>query len=403
MNATHSQPTVQLIDDVKQRQHYQSLVERYGSPLLVYDAERLRQQYLSLKAALPGVELYYAVKAHPDSAIIETIDQLKGNFDISSTGETALMLNAGIPGHRTLYTHPIKKDRDIADALRFGTKTFVVDNLSELKKIVPYRAHLDILLRLSFRSSSAKVDLSRKFGCDVSEAKDICIEADKLGINIKGFSFHVGSQCENADKHVEAIESCHEVMLALGKQLKQPLNTLDIGGGFPADYALRGLDIRAWCQPIKKALSALPEDWSIIAEPGRYLVAAAVEGIATVTGKSLRDGLRWYYLDDGVYGSYSGQIFDYVRYPLSILNSQPSDKTFGSVLAGPTCDSIDIVAEDIQLPELEIGDLVIGHQMGAYTAATRTQFNLLPNAKFVSISEIAASDIHKPEQYVLAV
>jgi len=366
----------------QQKASYEALIKQHGSPLLIYDQNILKQQYHALQKALPNVELYYAVKAHPNEAIIQTIDELDGGFDIASAGEMDLLLQQKVSGRRTVHTHPIKKDQEIRDALRFGATTFVIDNIDELKKLLPYKSRVGVLLRISFRSSNAIVDLSKKFGCDIQEAKEITLAAEKLGIHIKGFSFHVGSQCENADKHVEAIHSCQKLMLDLNQTLKQPLSTLDIGGGFPADYSLKGIDITVFCAPISKALQTLPDDWHLLAEPGRYLVAPAVTSITTVTGKSIRHGRRWYYLDDGVYGSYSGQIFDHAIYPLQIMQK---GETHPSILAGPTCDSIDIVAEDILLPELQIGDLVIGLQMGAYTAATKTRFNSLPDAKFISL------------------
>ena len=384
MNSSPLQHIIKTIASTEQGDYYQSLVREHGSPLLVYDERILIEQYQALQKALPEVELYYAVKAHPNAAIIDSIDKLGGGFDIASAGEMDLLLQAKISGRRTIHTHPIKKDQEIRDALRFGATTFVVDNIDELKKLLPYRQRVGVLLRLSFRSENAKIDLSKKFGCDTDEAQSICLAAEQLGIHIKGFSFHVGSQCDNADKHVEAIHRCYELMQSLNQQLKQPLSTLDLGGGFPADYRLAGLDIDAFCAPIRQALEQLPDDWHLLAEPGRYLVAPAVTSITTVTGKSLRHGIRWYYLDDGVYGSYSGIIFDHACYPLSILKSGTGQP---SILAGPTCDSIDIIAEDIQLPELDIGDLIIGHQMGAYTAATKTRFNSLPDAKFITVNQ----------------
>lgn len=361
---------------------YHALVTEHGSPLLVYDASVLEAQFKSLSHALPGVDLYYAVKAHPDSNIIQTIDKLEGGFDIASAGEMDLLLDHQISGRRTIHTHPIKKDDEIKKALRFGATTFVIDNLDELKKLLAYRTRVGILLRVSFRSASASVDLSRKFGCAIEEVKDLVFAAEKLGIHIKGLSFHVGSQCDNADMHVEAIEQCHSVMQDCNKDLNMPMSMLDIGGGFPADYELKCIDIEAFCSPIRTALNNLPKDWHLLAEPGRYLVAPAVVSITTVTGKSVRHGIRWYYLDDGVYGSYSGQVFDHACYPIQTLKN---GETFCSVLAGPTCDSIDIVAENVNLPELEIGDLIIGLQMGAYTAATKTRFNSLPDAKLVCV------------------
>jgi len=378
---TKTRPIV-ISTDQSSKQYYQELVDIHGSPLLVFEPKVLVNQYELLKNALPEVELFYAVKAHPDSHIINTIDQLGGGFDIASAGEMDLLLSHQISGRRTIHTHPIKKDKEIRDALRFGATTFVVDNLHELKKLIPYRGRVGVLLRVSFRSATATVDLSKKFGCAENEVKEIVLEAEKLGVHIKGLSFHVGSQCVDAQKHVEAIESCHALMNEINNTAKRPMSIMDIGGGFPADYLLENIDIHRFCQPIRHALKDSPKDWHIIAEPGRFLIAPAVKSVTTVTGKSMRAGTPWYYLDDGVYGSYSGQIFDHAQYPLQVFKDGECVK---SILAGPTCDSIDIVAEDILLPELEIGDLVIGLQMGAYTAATKTRFNSIPDAKLIVV------------------
>ena len=361
---------------------YQQLAEQFGTPLLVYDAQVVRQQYARLQRALPRVHLYYAVKAHPHERVIRTIDELGGGFDVASSGETDLLLRMKVFGKRTIHTHPIKKDAEIRTALRFGVTTYVVDNLHELEKLVPYRARVGVLLRVGFRSRSAVVDLSKKFGCSLQEVENIADRARQLGVHIKGLSFHVGSQCATSDEHVRGIQQCHQLMQRLNQRDQAPMNVLDVGGGFPADYGASPVDVDAFCRPIRNALEGVPKDWDILAEPGRFLVAAAVTSITSVVGASVRDGVRWYYLDDGVYGSYSGQVFDHACYPIEVLRSGP---THPSVLAGPTCDSIDIVADDIKLPLLQAGDLVIGHQMGAYTAATRTRFNSLPDARFLDL------------------
>lgn len=383
MSALDTRPllTLESVDQSEQQlAHYQQLLKQHGSPLLVFDANVLRNKFESLQKALPGVDLYYAVKAHPDSHIVSVIDALGGGFDIASAGEMDLLLQHKISGRRTIHTHPIKKDQEIRDALRFGATTFVVDNLYELKKLVNYRSRIGVLLRVSFRSESAKVDLSKKFGCSPDEVIELVSAAEKLGIHIKGLSFHVGSQVDNAAKHVEAVHACHSLMEQINLSADKPLSVLDIGGGFPADYALAGFDIQTFCAPIRDALSALPSDWHIIAEPGRYLIAPAVTSITTVAGKSHRNGFVWYYLDDGIYGSYSGQLFDHAVYPLQVFRG---GEKHASIIAGPTCDSIDVVAENILMPSLEIGDLIVGHQMGAYTAATKTRFNSLPDAKLI--------------------
>ena len=375
-----SQRTILLGANQSQIDYYQALVKQHGTPLLEYRPSVLKAQYQALSKALPGVDLYYAVKAHPDPNIIRTIDELGGGFDVASAGEMDLLLEHKVSGRRTIHTHPIKKDSEIRDALRFGSTTFVVDNLHELRKLEAYRSRVGVLLRVSFRSESAQVDLSRKFGCEVNEVAEIVNQAEQLGIHVKGLSFHVGSQCVNSDKHCQAIIACRDLMVEINKTAKRPMSMLDIGGGFPADYQLTGFDIHAFCKPIYQALSSLPSDWHLLAEPGRYLIAPAVTSITSVTGKSKRSGVNWYYLDDGVYGSYSGQIFDHTVYPIQVLKT---GTTKPCILAGPTCDSIDVIAENIDLPELQIGDLVLGLQMGAYTAATKTRFNSIADAKFV--------------------
>jgi ornithine decarboxylase len=384
MNTPHPIDTRPLItgDDPTSQAHYEQLVAEHGSPLLVLNRRVLQARFKALQAALPEVDLYYAVKAHPDPEIIKIIDQLGGGFDIASAGEMSLLLDHKVSGRRTIHTHPIKKDQEIRDGLRFGATTFVIDNAHELKKLVPYRSRVGVLLRVSFRSASAIVDLSKKFGCAPDEVADLVQQANALGIHVKGLSFHVGSQCNDASKHVEAITRCHALMQEINTTANKPLSVLDIGGGFPADYALQGLDIDAFCAPIRTALAELPKDWHLIAEPGRYLVAPSVTSVTTVAGKSVRNGFRWYYLDDGIYGSYSGQLFDHATYPLQVFRD--GDER-ASIIAGPTCDSIDVVAENIAMPELEIGDLLIGHQMGAYTAATKTRFNSIPDAKLVVV------------------
>jgi ornithine decarboxylase len=366
----------------EEAEHWQALVKTHGSPLLIFDRRVLKQQYEKLQDALPGVSLYYAIKALPHSDVLETLDELDAGFDVASSGELELLLSIKVSGRRTIHTHPIKRDKDIRDALRFGSTTFVVDNLDELKKLVPYRSRIGVLLRVSFRSESAVVDLSKKFGCVEGDVPGLVQEAEQMGLHVKGLSFHVGSQCQTPDKHVEAIQRCHALMQQVNEKAKAPLATLDIGGGFPADYKLEGLDIGAFCAPIRAELNVLPADWHLLAEPGRYLVAPAVTSITTVIGKAVRNGTPWYYMDDGVYGSYSGQIYDHTIYPLQVLKQGELTE---SVLTGPTCDSIDVIDESIALPDLEIGDLIIGHQMGAYTAATKTRFNLLPDATFITI------------------
>lgn len=364
---------------------YQQMVQQHGSPLLVLDCDQLVKQFHALSSALPDVSLYYAIKALPHPAAIQTLDELGAGFDIATTGEIELLRAQSARARNTIHTHPIKRDDDIRNALRFGCTTFVIDNIWELEKFTGYRHRVGLLIRVSFPNPDTPIDLSRKFGCREDEVSILIQKAQSLGLHVKGLSFHAGSQCPDSTNHAHAIKQCATIIDDVYKDFGKLLSILDIGGGFPVEYMQKTMDIESFCAPIREALKQLPEHMQIIAEPGRYLSAPAMKAVSTVMGKARRGDTCWYYLDDGVYGSYSGQLFDHATYPLTVFSD--IQQTEQAVLAGPTCDSIDVIAEQINIPPLSIGDIVVGHQMGAYTSASATQFNLFDKANIVAINQ----------------
>jgi ornithine decarboxylase len=321
-------------------------VKEFGSPLLILDAERIRVQFRKLRKALPGVDLHYALKPMPHPAVVQTVMHEGGFLDLATTGEVHLVQRLGADPKRCIHTHPIKRDQDIRNAVNFGVRTFVADNPDEIRKFVRYTDSAELLLRVSFRSPGAVCDLSRKFGCDPEDLLILARLAAELGIQVRGLSFHVGSQA--------------------------------------ADYAQPVQDISRFCAPIRAALSKLPKRVRVIAEPGRYIIGPSAIGVASVMGRAKREGHWWYYLDDGLYGSYSGQLYDHARYPVEPLRDSP--ERLPSVLAGPTCDSIDVIAENLMLPELKAGDLIVGRAMGAYTWASASEFNFFPKATVVAVN-----------------
>jgi ornithine decarboxylase len=343
----------------------------------------VRSQYRRLQRALPGVDLHYALKPLPHPAVIEAVVGLGGGLDLATTGEVLLARRLGVDPARCIHTHPIKRERDILNALDYGLETFVADNPDEVRKFRDHAGRVTLLLRVSFRSAGAVCDLSRKFGCDPEAALELARLAAGLGIDVRGYSFHAGSQLADASKHVEAIGVCAQLLAAARRERLGRCDTLDIGGGFPIDYAERAVDIGRFCAPIRRALARLPRRVRVIAEPGRFIAGPAAVAVASVMGRAQREGHWWYYLDDGVYGSYSGQHYDHARYPVSALRS---GAPLPSVLAGPTCDSIDVIAENLMLPQLRVGDLVVGRQMGAYTWACASEFNFFPRATIVAVN-----------------
>ena len=362
----------------------QRLVREFGSPLLIVDCARVRAQFRELRAALPGVDLHYALKPLPHAAVVRAVIAEGGWLDLATSGEVSLVQSLGADPARCIHTHPIKRERDIRNALDFGVRVFVADNPDEVRKLKRYSDRARLLLRVSFRSPGAVCDLSRKFGCDPEAALELARLAISLGIDVQGFSFHAGSQLADALKHVEAIGVCAQLLSQARRERLGTLDTLDIGGGFPIDYLKSAVDIRRFCAPIRAVLGKLPRRVRVIAEPGRYIVGPAAIGVATVIGRAQREGHWWYYLDDGLYGSYSGQHYDHARYPVEALRQ--GDVLLPSVLAGPTCDSIDVIAENLMLPQLRAGDLIVGRAMGAYTWASASEFNFFPKATVVAVN-----------------
>ena len=360
------------------------LVKEFGSPLVILDCERVRVQYRKLRKALPGVDLHYALKPMPHSSVVNTIVAEGGFLDLATTGEVQLVERLGVAPERCIHTHPIKREQDIVNAIRFGVRTFVADNPDEVRKFARHKDNAELLLRVSFRSPGAVCDLSRKFGCDPEDLLALAQLAADLGIGVRGLSFHVGSQARDSAKHVEALQACAKLLAAARKQKLGAFDTLDIGGGFPIDYAQPVEDIGRFCAPLRAALGKLPKRVRVIAEPGRYIVGPSAIGVASVMGRARREGHWWYYLDDGLYGSYSGQLFDHARYPVEPLRD--GEERLPSVLAGPTCDSIDVIAENLMLPELKAGDLIVGRAMGAYTWASASEFNFFPKATVVTVN-----------------
>ena len=381
--ASHADP--QPLSDYD-RATLKQLAEIHGTPLMVLNLAEVDRQYRALEAALPGVRLFYAVKAFAHPALLARLNQLGGHFDLATAGEVNMVRDLGIAAERCIHTHPIKKDSEIREALDFGCTRFVVDNLAEVDKFVPYREQVELIVRVSYRSRDAVVDLSRKFGCALEELPELLAHIDARGLAVHGLSFHVGSQSTSPAAHVKAIEASIEAMARFDGV---DWRWLDIGGGFPVAYQAPVMPIEDYCAPIREALARVPEGVEIWAEPGRFIAAPAVVELLSVMGRAQRGTRMWYYLDDGVYGALSGQIYDHALYPICLLEPREGER-LPSVLAGPTCDSIDVIDEDIDLPRLEIGDLLVARMMGAYTLASATEFNFYPKPQVVVVEDLSA-------------
>jgi len=364
----------------------QALAVTHGSPLLLFSSETFRLRYQELQSVLPQVKHHYALKALPYEECIRVIQQCDGHLDVASIGEMNLV-KATAPEMlaRCIYTHPIKTKHDIESALEMGVNVLVADNRYEIEKLLPYKNRVKLLLRVAFPNPEARCDLSAKFGATMDEIKNLIRLSLTNGIHLQGISFHVGSQMTDPQSHIRAIQATRTIYNWCEEQYELKLPVLNIGGGFPARLDASIPAITDFCQPIRECLDELFPDTELWSEPGRCLAADSMAAISQVIGKTVKNKRFWYYLNDGVYNTFSGKIYDHAEYVHEPLCKQNKGELFMSVLAGPTCDSIDVLKENMLLPEMEIDDLFLTKQVGAYGWASRTDFNQLEQTKIVNV------------------
>jgi ornithine decarboxylase len=368
------------------------LIAEHGTPLFVVDHDVIRRNYAEFRKQLPRVQAYYAVKANPDPAIVRTLYEAGGSFDVASMPEFEIVYEfiKDLPPKerqdyiwdKIIYANPIKANETLRD-LDVYKPLVTYDNHAEIGKIRQYAPHAGLALRLSVPNTGAMVELSSKFGAASGEAVQLIQAAHEAGLVVEGLSFHVGSQTTNFENYVQALNLAGGVFREAADRGFQ-LKLIDIGGGFPAPYDSHVQPFSKLARRINAELDRLfPKNIEILAEPGRFLVATAGTAIAKVIGKARRDGKRCYYLDDGVYHTFSGIIFDHCQYHLKALKKGPTE--ICSVF-GPTCDALDTISLAEELPELDLGDYVYSENIGAYSRASSTWFNGFPPAKVVHIN-----------------
>jgi ornithine decarboxylase len=374
------------------KQQLQSLARQHGTPLVVIDHDVLRRNYAEFKRHLPKVQCYFAVKANCEPAIIRTFYKCGASFDVASMPEFMMVYEnikklspkaqQDFIWDKIIYANPTKPKETLL-ALDKYKPLVTYDNLNELKKIRQYAPHAGVVLRLQVDNTGSQCELSSKFGCAIGEAADLVEAAFKLGLVVEGLSFHVGSQCTNFQNFVQALNAAAAVMRE-SKARGHELKILDIGGGFPAPYNKHVKPFRELAKVINAEIKRLfAPDIQILAEPGRFLVATAATALARIIGKAVRDGKPCYYINDSVYHTYSGIIFDHCQYP---LKSFKRGKAEVCAVFGQTCDGLDVISQHESLPDLEIEGLVYAENIGAYSNASATWFNGFPPAKVVHIN-----------------
>lgn len=368
----------------------EQIAKEYGTPVLVLSLAQVTRNYQLLAQHLPGVKLHYAVKSNPNEHIVRHLAELGSCFDVASDGEITSLARMGIDAARMVYANPVKTARGLAAAKANGVCRFTFDNESEIHKMAQAVPGGTVLLRVRVDNSTAHVDLNKKFGAAPEEALRLLRLAREQGLDVAGLCFHVGSQTLEAQTYVQAIQTCHD-LFAAAAAVGQPLHILDIGGGFPIPTPQHNVDTASLADTINQALARYFPHTEVWAEPGRFICGTAVNLITRVIGLEERNNQQWYFLDDGLYGSFSGIIFDHWDFELEHFKR---GKKILATFAGPSCDSLDIMFRDRLTVPLSVDDLILVPVCGAYTSASATTFNGLARATYVVWEDIRHSLAH---------
>jgi ornithine decarboxylase len=405
MDAVHTNPVPSKFTEVKSLdnallQKYD--VKLYGSDRDTYDiindflednqSERafyiidlgeITASYSNWIRLLPNVKPYYAIKCNPNPVILDALASLGANFDCASENEMKTIIEITKDPSRIIFANPCKMSSQIRYARANDVDLMTFDCEEELYKIKLYHPYAKLILRLAVDDSKSVCKFNKKFGCKLDQVESLLRIAKTLKLDVNGFSFHVGSGCSSADNFYEAIRSCRTATdIAINMDIQ--INMIDIGGGFP------GLDRNIKFEEIAKRVNDGISDFfeeelekgtvHFIAEPGRFFAEKTHTLVLNVIGKKTTideetgEPVIIYYLNDGIYGSFGCIYFDH-SLPVILPFNERNNKLHRSRLFGPTCDSIDLIAENIMLPELAIGEWVYVENFGAYTVASSSNFN----------------------------
>ncbi len=361
------------------KEETEALAQEYGTPLLVLSLEQIEKNYRLLRTHLPRVKVFYAIKANPHRRILELMRDLGSNFDVASDGEIMELSSLGVDGSRMIYANPMKTVNGLRACRNAGVDKMTFDSAGEIDKMARECPGATVLLRIRIDNSSAHVDLNKKFGAAREQALELLLKARDAGLDAAGIAFHVGSQTTSADPYLYALDIAREIFeeaAAAGMQLR----IMDIGGGFPIPEPKVRFNLQEMLNQINARLDEDFPGVEIWAEPGRFICGTAVNLITSVIGVTERGGQPWYFLDEGLYGTFSGVLFD--QWDFKLISFKEGEQV-AATFAGPSCDSLDIMFRGKMTVRQEEGDLILVPICGAYTSASATTFNGFSKANFV--------------------
>ena len=351
-----------------------ALQEGYTRPFLLIDTSIVRAKARRFKAAMPRVYPHYAVKANPDKRVLKTLIEEGVGFEIASIAELDILLELKVPAAEVCYSNPVKSGDSIRYAATKGVEWFAVDSVEELRKVHAIKADAKMYVRIEAPNVGSDWPLSGKFGMKPAEVDAVIAEAAALKADLAGVTFHVGSQCRNAENWRVGIQSAQRVFKKMRLAGLTP-RLLNLGGGYPVRHVKPIPAIERIAEVINHGIRDLPQEIRVMAEPGRFLVSDAGYFVCRVVGTATRSGKRWMYWDAGVFGGVI-ETTEGLRYD---VQTDRQGKLVPWNVAGPTCDSVDVCMRDEMFPEdLQEGDFIYIANAGAYTTAYASNFNGFP-------------------------
>ena len=356
----------------------------YDQPVLILDLDIVRQKYHRFQSAMPGITPHYAVKANPDMRVLRALKCEGCQFEIASIKELDLLLSIGVDASTIQYSNPVKPSSFIQYAAAKGVRWFVLDSEEELVKIHALVPDAKLYLRFDTSNIGSDYPLSGKFGVKPRDIDSILDAAVEMGADLCGLTFHVGSQCRNIENWKQAIETSKLIFQSMqAKGLKPEL--LNIGGGYPVRLTKPIQSIEYIGRVIKDALDGIGAEVRVTAEPGRYMVSDAAYFVCQVIGTATRGDERWMYLDAGIFGGLM-ECSQGIQYQIEVNNKSGNEVLW--YVAGPSCDSVDVLSREQMLPATTIeGDLLYFPNAGAYTTVYANEFNGFPLPKVLIINE----------------
>lgn len=348
--------------------------EKIVTPFLLIDSEKVKEKVALIGRHIKNAKLFYAVKANPDIKVIKFLNKLKTGFEIASEGELELLSSIGVEASRVISSNPVKSLKFLKLAASYGVDRFSFDSVDEADKLMKYIPGCSVYIRLSVPNEGSEWPLSKKFGVELDNALELLLYAGERGLKPAGITFHVGSQCTNVYSWNIALDKAKALWDMAGKKgLK--LKLLNIGGGYPINYTKNVVGIEAIERNINTLIyERFPEDIDIYIEPGRAVVGDAGIFVSTVIGKAKREDEEWLYIDVGVFNGLMESVGG-IKYSYIVESNKQVRSRKLWTLAGPSCDSFDVIDKNVLLPEPEVGNLILILSSGAYTISYASEFN----------------------------